>query len=152
MKISIIAVGKCGQSPEGDLIKRYTDRIPWNITIKEIEERRPIKGDERKKSESAMLIAALPKNPFIIVLDERGRAFNSPDFASKLTFATENGFDNICFIIGGADGLSSYILEKAHLKISFGNMVWPHMMVRVMLSEQIYRAWAIINRHPYHKE
>ncbi|MCK5041959.1 MAG: 23S rRNA (pseudouridine(1915)-N(3))-methyltransferase RlmH [Sphingomonadales bacterium] len=152
MKISILAVGRCGQSPESELIKRYTDRIPWKLAIKEVEERRPIKGDERKKSEGAMLLAALPKNSFIIALDERGKGLGSPEFAKKLSTANENGFDHISFIIGGADGLSAEILTKAHMKLSFGTMVWPHMMVRAMLSEQIYRAWAILNHHPYHKE
>jgi 23S rRNA (pseudouridine1915-N3)-methyltransferase len=152
MKISILAVGRCGQSPEGDIVKRYTERTPWTISTKEVEERRPIKGDERKKSEGAMLLAALPKNPYIIALDERGKAHNSHEFAKKLTTAHENGFGQISFIIGGADGLSEDILAKAHMRLSFGTMVWPHMMVRAMLSEQIYRAWAILNHHPYHKE
>lgn len=152
MKITILAVGRCGKSAEGELIKRYIERTPWKITIKEVEERRPIKGEGRKKSEAAMLLAALPKNAYIIALDERGKNQNSTAFAKTISQAAENGFDHIAFIIGGADGLSSDVLNKAHIKLSFGAMVWPHMMVRAMLCEQVYRAWAILNRHPYHKE
>ena len=152
MKVFIIAVGRCGKSPEADLIKRYIERTPWDITIKEVEERRPIKGDERKKSEGAMLLAAIAKNSYIIALDERGKTLTSPNLAAKLNGAKGNGFDSISFIIGGADGLSTDILENSHLKLSLGAMVWPHMMVRAMLCEQTYRAWAILNRHPYHKE
>lgn len=152
MKIHILAIGRCTNTPEAEIVKRYIERTPWDITIKELEERRPIKGEERKKSEAGMLLAAIPKKSFIIILDERGKSQTSNELAKTITNAKDNGFENVCFIIGGADGLSADILAKAQLKISFGKMVWPHMMVRAMLTEQIYRSWAIINRHPYHKE
>ena len=141
------------QSIANDYIKRiHQPIIIPNLLIK-------IKSNDTetdiKQKQADAILAYLEKTPsqtFIICLDERGKNLNSIEFAKKLSQSQVQGFSNFCFIIGGAFGLSKLILDKAHLQLSFGNMVWPHRMVGIMLLEQIYRAQQINAGHPYHKE
>jgi 23S rRNA (pseudouridine1915-N3)-methyltransferase len=151
MKISIIAVGKIGRSPEHDLIERYKIRLPHPLNIIEVEEKRPIKVQERKNREGELLLSAVPEKTFLIILDEKGRDYSSIEFSKKIAGWRDQGLSVITFIIGGSDGLSDDVKARANLSISFGNLTWPHMLVRSMLVEQIYRAYTILNGHPYHK-
>ena len=90
--------------------------------------------------------------PHAVMVTEHGRAFTSPQFAEKLKGWQEEGLTDIAFFIGGADGLDASLLSQCDFKMSFGQMVWPHQMVRVMLAEQLYRAYSILSGHPYHRE
>lgn len=111
--------------------------------------------DERKAREqgtqSERLRAAIPDGARVIALDERGKTFTSPKFANLLARDRDNGTPEVAFLIGGADGLDDAARSRAHLLLSFGSMVWPHMLARVMLTEQIYRATAILAGTPYHR-
>jgi len=85
-------------------------------------------------------------------MDERGKTMRSTAFAQKIRDFEEQGVSNLVFLIGGADGFSPEVREKANLKLSLGDMTWPHMFARMMLVEQIYRASTILSGHPYHKD
>ncbi len=151
MKIIIAAVGRMGKGPEKQLIETYSRRIAWPFKIIEVEERRSIKGKERQKSEAEKLRAAIPKGAKIIMLDERGKALSSEAFAKTIEGFHEQAINTLCFIIGGADGLDAGLKHEADMVLSFGPQTWPHMMVRAMLTEQVYRAMTILTGHPYHR-
>jgi 23S rRNA (pseudouridine1915-N3)-methyltransferase len=151
MKISIIAVGKIGRSPEHELVERYKTRLQTPLQIIEVEERRPIKGNERKLREGELLLNAIPQNAYLIILDEKGRGLSSVEFSKKMSYIQDQGWSDIAFIIGGSEGLSEAVKTRANISVSFGKMTWPHMMIRSMLVEQLYRAYSILQGHPYHK-
>ena len=140
------------KSPENEILETYLKRCPWNVKIIEVEERRPIKGAERMAREGDLLLNAIPDGATVVALDERGKEMRSTVFAEKIRTFQDNGTNNLVFLIGGADGYDEKVKAKADIKISFGSMTWPHMMVRAMLGEQLYRASTILQGHPYHKD
>ncbi|WP_370650565.1 23S rRNA (pseudouridine(1915)-N(3))-methyltransferase RlmH [Kordiimonas sp. SCSIO 12603] len=151
--MSIIAIGRMQRGPEQALVDEYQKRLPWKTNIIEIDMKKPAgTAAERKKREAERLLAAVPDGAALVVLDENGKNFKSREFAGKIDNWQMAGYSHIAFVIGGADGLDSSVLSRADLKIALGSLTWPHMMVRVMLSEQIYRAWSIITGHPYHRD
>jgi len=151
MKITIIAAGKSKQSPAGEMCSEYIKRLPWSVDIIEIEEKRPLSPPEKMKSEGEKLLAAVPKGAFAIALDKGGKTCSSREFSKAFDKWISAGSAHIAFIIGGADGLSKDVLDAVQTRLSFGVMTWPHQLARVMLLEQLYRAWAIHEGHPYHK-
>ena len=141
------------RGPEQMLVDEYLKRLPWKTTITEIDIKKTAGNSaERKMREAERLLAAVPQGAAIITLDEGGKALRSREFAAKIDGWQMAGYKSLAFIIGGADGLDAPLLAKADLKLAFGTLTWPHMMVRVMLAEQIYRAWSINNGHPYHRD
>ena len=102
-------------------------------------------------AEADLLARAIPAGSAVIALDERGDQPTSPDFAARLASYRDTARD-ICFVIGGADGIDPSLRSRADWQISFGRMVWPHMLARVMLAEQLYRAATILAGSPYHRE
>ena len=150
MGIVIVAVGRAKAGPILLLCDEYRRRIPFSVEMREVEERRPLSGGERKAREGALLLAAIPDNSLILALDERGKAFDSAAFARQFAAWRERSA-NLAFVIGGADGLTEAVLEKASTRLAFGAMTWPHMLVRAMLLEQLYRAHTILTGHPYHR-
>jgi 23S rRNA (pseudouridine1915-N3)-methyltransferase len=151
MNITIAAVGRMKSGPEKSLWDDYAKRLKWSLTLKEVEEKKPLKPAQMKNKEAELLLAALPKGATLIAMDQNGRAMSSPDLAKKIGAWQDEGTQNLAFVIGGSDGLDKAILDKADLKIAMGAMTWPHMLARVMLLEQIYRAQCILANHPYHK-
>jgi len=155
VKLSLIVVGKLRKGPEAALIEDYLtrfNRIGRNMglgpaSVIEVEDK---KGGG-KPAEAILLAKALPENATLVVLDERGKLLTSPEFAIKLSGWRDQGQAHLAFMIGGADGLDASLLKRADLKLSFGKMVWPHMLARVMLSEQLYRAASILSGAPYHR-
>src|SRR4051812_27959209 len=148
MKIRIIAVGKQKPSPEKDLCAEYLKRITWNIRLKEIDAPKSATSAQ----EAPLILKELAKPAFVVALDERGETLSSPEFAKKLSgWQTQAPANEITFLIGGADGFDNEVRKKAKFLMSFGKQTWPHMLVRVMLLEQIYRARQIIAGHPYHR-
>lgn len=148
MKIEIIAVGRLKKgTPFHALLDNYTKQLKSDLKITEIDERR----FQDKTQQNQEIINKIPESSYLIVLDETGQDTSSRSFADLIQKKCETG-TNICFIIGGADGLNNSVLEKAHKIISFGTFTWPHKMVRVMLVEQIYRAHQIKSGHPYHRD
>jgi 23S rRNA (pseudouridine1915-N3)-methyltransferase len=156
MKFSILAVGRIKAGPEQSLYEHYAARVRPAIGLKEVEEKRPLSSAELKAREAELLLAALDEakggKRTVVVLDERGKQLGSRDFASRLQRFDDAGAVDIAFLIGGADGHGKAVLDRADLKLSLGSMTWPHMMVRAMLAEQLYRAQAILAGHPYHRD
>lgn len=145
MKIDILAIGKCKKgSPEEILIKEYQKRMDWSVQIIEKD------NDERAK-EAAFLLSHIPPQAKVIVLDERGDNLSSIELAEKIKDWQLEGVSKICFLIGGADGHTDEIRQKADLILSFGRLTMPHMLIRAVLAEQIYRLETILKGHPYHR-
>ena len=135
-----MARGRHRGGPPAELIERYLKRIAWPVTITELPDTGPAKLPD-------------PPSPFVtIVLDERGRALSSREFADRIEKWRDGGVREARFMIGAADGHDDATRNAADLLLSFGPATWPHMMVRAMLAEQLYRATAIIANHPYHRE
>jgi len=146
MKVTIIAIGKCKKnSPEAAIITEYVKRSGWNIVIKE-------KDNTTQEDEAVFLQSFIPHGAKVIVLDERGENLKSVELAHKIETWMLNGCSELCFLIGGADGHLQSTRNLADLILSFGRLTLPHMLMRAVLSEQIYRIQTIINHHPYHRE
>jgi 23S rRNA (pseudouridine1915-N3)-methyltransferase len=136
-----------------DYIKRLQDKV----VVKELSVKTKPSDtlDVVKQKQGEAIIAAMEKltqNTAVIVLDERGKPYDSRQLATQLSNYKNNGLSDVCIIIGGAFGLSEEVLKKSHVRLSLGNMVWPHRLVFVMILEQLYRAQQINMGHPYHKD
>jgi 23S rRNA (pseudouridine1915-N3)-methyltransferase len=139
LKLHIVARGKIARSPEADLVARYAQRMTWPFTITELPE---IGGK----------VAPVLAPAKIVALDESGVTMGSTAFAKLIENWRDSGVREARFLIGAADGLSAEERASADLIWSFGAMTWPHLLVRAMLAEQLYRATSIIAGHPYHRE
>ena len=139
MLLHIVARGKIGRSPEADLVDRYLKRISWKTKLTELPER----GGK---------LPELPPASVSIVLDERGQAMSSTDLAGRLEAWRDGGKREARFLIGAADGHDDALRKDADLLLSFGPATWPHLLVRAMLAEQLFRATSILANHPYHRE
>jgi 23S rRNA (pseudouridine1915-N3)-methyltransferase len=145
MKVQIIAIGKCRRgSPEFMLIEEYKKRLPWTLSVKEHD-------NATQNEEARFLLESLPKDAKVVVLDERGVNMSSPELAEKVGDWMLNGCSEICFLIGGADGHLPQTRQRADLVLSFGKLTLPHMLMRAVLAEQIYRIQTILAGHPYHR-
>ncbi|NEK21752.1 23S rRNA (pseudouridine(1915)-N(3))-methyltransferase RlmH [Sulfitobacter sp. JBTF-M27] len=155
MRVHICAVGRLRASPEKDLIDDYLTRFDRTGRALGLGPVQVIEVEDKKgggmAAEAALLEKALPSGALLCVLDERGKVETSPDFASRLGGWREMGRSDIAFVIGGADGIDKSLRGRADHALSFGKMVWPHMLVRVMLAEQLYRAASILAGGPYHR-
>ncbi|HHS89171.1 MAG TPA: 23S rRNA (pseudouridine(1915)-N(3))-methyltransferase RlmH [Rhodobacteraceae bacterium] len=155
MRVQICAVGRLRAGPERDLVDDYLARFDRTgralglgpATITEVDDR---KGGG-VAAECALLQRAIPKGATVCALDERGRVMTSPEFADLLADWRDQGAGTAVFLIGGADGLDKCLRDQAQTRLSFGKMVWPHMLARVMLAEQLYRASTILAGGPYHR-
>ncbi|MDP9195875.1 MAG: 23S rRNA (pseudouridine(1915)-N(3))-methyltransferase RlmH [Pseudomonadota bacterium] len=151
MRITIVSVGKARSGPLADLYAEYARRMVWPLTLKEIDSRKQPTPDAQKKHEAGLILGALPENAVVLVLDETGKTMTSPALAARLGQWRDNGVRDLAVVIGGADGLDDSIRKKADLILSFGAMTWPHMLVRVLAAEQLYRCQQILAGHPYHR-
>lgn len=155
MRVHIVAVGRLRAGPERDLIDDYVTRFDRTgralglgpLTIHEVEDK---KGGGMP-AEAALLSRAVPDGAVIVALDERGKLQTSPQFADQLAGWRDQGRGDVAFVIGGADGIDPSLRGQADAALSFGKMVWPHMLARVMLTEQLYRAASILAGSPYHR-
>ena len=153
MHIIISAIGKLKKkSPEYMLMETYLKRIKWTVGIKEYEEKRSLVGEALKTAEGELLLSGVPENSKIVALVEHGSDLSSREFATQLRKWQNNGSDTVAFLIGGADGHGKNVLNQADLKLSFGRMTLPHFLMRVVLTEHIYRAQTILDGHPYHRD
>ena len=139
MLLHIVARGKIGRTPEAELTDRYLKRIPWPTRVTEL----PDRGGPLPDAAS---------NSVTIVLDERGKSLSSMEFARKVEAWRDGGRREARFLIGAADGHDDELRGKADLLLSFGPATWPHMLVRAMLAEQLFRVTSILSNHPYHRE
>ena len=145
MRITLFAVGRLQAGPAQDLAGRYLDRFAKAgpalgldfARVIEVPESRAQTSDQRKRDEARELQKALPDNAVLILLDERGKAIDSEEFASLMGRFRDDGRRDAVIAIGGADGLDSELRATADAVISFGRMTWPHQMVRIMAAEQL---------------
>jgi len=132
----------------------YAKRLPksFQLSLVEIaaEKRRNVSADTARKAEAERILARVGPTDTLVILDETGKGLSTVEFAGKLKTWQEAGASPT-FVIGGADGLDSSCLQRANLQLSISSFTLPHGMVRVMLAEQIYRAWSLLNNHPYHR-
>jgi len=160
MKLLLCAVGRAKASPERDIVESYLSRIRGigksvGITgadLKEVEERKKLPPPELKIREGELLLSHLPSAAVIVALDERGTSLSSQDFATFIGERRDQGAPALACLVGGADGLADEVRSRADLMLSFGKATWPHMLVRAMAAEQLYRAVTILAGHPYHRE
>ncbi len=151
MRILVAAVGRARPGPERALFDHYLKRLSWPLALREVEEKRPLSPPERMGREGELLLSAIPDGAKVVALDERGKQLSSEDFAGRIGAWRDSGIPDIAFLIGGADGHAEAVRRRADLILGFGTMTWPHMLVRGMLAEQIYRAQCILSGHPYHR-
>ncbi len=155
LSVHIIACGRLKKGPELTLISDYLDRYAKTgrglglgpVSVVEVEDKRGI----GMAAEAELLRKAIPKGAVTMIMDERGKVLSSIDFSNKLSDWRDTGVQDLAILIGGADGLDPSLRQEADFALSFGKMVWPHMLVRVMLSEQLYRAASILGNAPYHR-
>jgi 23S rRNA (pseudouridine1915-N3)-methyltransferase len=155
LRVHLCAVGRLRSGPERDLIADYTQRFDRTgralslgpLTEHEVED----KKNAGMAAEAELLARAVPQGAVLVTLDERGKLLTSPEFAAQLARWRDGGRQDVAFVIGGADGIDPSLRAKADFSISFGQMVWPHMLVRVMLADQLYRAANILCGGPYHR-
>ena len=152
MKILIAAVGKAKAGPERDLFGTYTKRTPWTVDLREIDDRKTANAPDGQAREAQALLDTVPKGGLIVALDEHGKEMTSRDLSKRLSDWAAQGYNPVSFLIGGARGHGQAVKQQADITLSIGKMTWPHMMVRAMLAEQIYRAWSISAGHPYHRD
>ena len=152
MRITLVAVGRMKAGAAQALYELYARRLRWPIAVKEVEERRALPPEALKEQEGALLLAAVPRGARVIALDESGKELTSRDFAVLLGRWQDEGVQEVAFVIGGADGLSKPVQAAADVILSMGRMTWPHMLVRGMLAEQLFRAESILAGHPYHRD
>jgi 23S rRNA (pseudouridine1915-N3)-methyltransferase len=150
MRIAVVAVGKARSGPSRDLAADYAKRLPWRLTVIEVEAPAKLPVADRMQREGELLAARIQAGAVVVALDRQGRSLASEDFAARLGAWRDQGRD-VAFVIGGADGLDRDLVKRAELVLSFGAMTWPHMLARAMLLEQLYRASAILAGHPYHR-
>ncbi len=155
MRLQVLAIGKLKAGPEKTIAEEYQLRLEGlgrkagitKCAVNDYAESQAQTASQRMDDEARLLATKSPA----IVLDERGKALSSEDFARLLQRHLDQGTQDLAFLIGGPDGHSPQTRENAHQLLSFGPMTWPHRLVRVMLFEQIYRAVTILVNHPYHR-
>lgn len=155
MRLHLCAVGRLRAGPERALVDDYAVRLNRTgralglgpLVEHEVEDRR----GGGMVAEAELLARAVPDGAALAVLDERGRVLSSPEFAAQLAQWRDAGRQDLAFVIGGADGIDPALRARADFALSFGAMVWPHFLVRVMLAEQLYRAATILAGGPYHR-
>lgn len=153
MRITVLAIGRQKGGPEAMLVEDYLARFDaagrgmglGPARLQELE-------DKKRAGESRLLMDSIPDGAFVVALDERGKTMSSRDFAALIARERDDGRRDMAFLIGGADGHSPELRQRADRLLGFGKMVWPHMLARVMLSEQLYRAASILAGAPYHRD
>jgi 23S rRNA (pseudouridine1915-N3)-methyltransferase len=159
MRIALVGVGRLKAGPERELFERYFKRLTENargvgltgVDLREIDESRARRPEDRREEEGLAIAAALPPGAMLVALDERGDSRTSEEWAAEIGRVRDASRSAYAIVIGGPDGLSGAVRAKAQRVVSFGAMTWPHQLVRVMAAEQLYRAVSILAGHPYHR-
>lgn len=148
----LCAVGRARKGPERALFENFARQVRWPFEVNEVEERRKLPLAQQRQSEAALLMRSIPADAVVIALDERGETLTSRELAGRIAQWRDEGQACIAFVVGGAGGLDESVRDRADLLLSFGRLTWPHLLVRGMLAEQIYRSQQILAGHPYHRD
>ena len=159
MRLALISIGRLKAGPERELVERYVARLAaaarsaglTGIDVRELDESKARRADDRKGDEAKAMRAALPPGACLVALDERGTPVSSTDFAARLGRERDAGTPAFALLIGGPDGLDPVLRQSCAMRLAFGAMTWPHQLVRIMVAEQLYRAVTILTGHPYHR-
>ena len=159
MRLALIAVGRLKSGPERELFDRYFKRLGAlarslgiaSVELREVEEGRARRAEDRQAEEARAILAVAPKGAWLALLDERGAPMTSAEWAAEIDKARGAAASAYAVVIGGPDGLDPALRAEARTIVAFGAMTWPHQLVRVMASEQLYRALSILGGHPYHR-
>ena len=151
MRATILAVGRLRDPMIDGLVQQYRQRCPMIAPIVVVESRKRPDDPSRRDDEARLLLAKVPGGARMVALDERGRQFTSVEFAGQMGAWRDQGIREVAFLIGGADGHGGAVIERVDLGLALGKMTWPHLFVRAMLAEQLYRASTILAGHPYHR-
>jgi 23S rRNA (pseudouridine1915-N3)-methyltransferase len=156
MRVHLCAVGRIrADQPERAIFEDYHMRFNRTGKPLALGPMTEIEVEDKKgggmEAEAELLSRAIPAGALLVTLDERGKLMSSPEFADQLARWRDGGRQDVAFVIGGADGIAPSLRSRADASLSFGKMVWPHMLVRVMLAEQLYRAATILAGGPYHR-
>ena len=157
MKIELTVIGKTsiGYLKQGidEYIKRLKHYVPFEIKyIDDIKNTKNISKDQQKRTEGAKILSLLDKSDFVVLLDEHGKEYTSVQYSSYIQKRMLSGAKKVVFVIGGPYGFSQEVYDRANDKISFSKMTFNHEMIRLIFTEQLYRAYTIINHEPYHHE
>ena len=152
IRLYLLAVGRLRRGPLYDLQIDYAKRLAPPAAVIEVGEKRKLPPAELKAREADLLLAARPAGAMLVALDRSGQPWSSRDLADRLSTWRDRGIGTIAFAIGGAEGLGKAVLDEADVTVSLGAMTWPHLLVRTMLLEQLYRAQQILVGHPYHRD
>ena len=152
MRILVAAVGRTRAGPEAALFEHFRDRVRiWPLDLREVELKRNLPAGHVSDAEAELLLEAVPEGAQVITLDEGGTHLSSEEFSDLLGNLQDDGCRDLVFLIGGADGHGTAVRARADRTLAFGRNTWPHMLVRGLLAEQIYRAQQILSGHPYHR-
>ncbi len=153
MKLTILAFGDFKQSPEKLIYEDFIKRMKYKIILKELhlKNSKNIPSDDLKAREGELILSNIEHGSTLIALDENGKEFTSVEFAKVMNNLALKSISNLYFVIGGACGLSPKVIEKADMVLSLSKMTIPHILVRIFLIEQLYRAQSINSNHPYHR-
>jgi len=160
VRLTLIGVGRLKAGPERELFERYFKRLSdlarsqgiSEVELREVDEGRARRAQDRQAEEARAILAAAPKGGWLALLDERGAAMTSVQWAAEIGKARDGAAPAYAVVIGGPDGLDPALRAEARTILSFGAMTWPHQLVRAMASEQLYRALSILGGHPYHRQ
>ena len=157
MKIELAVIGKTsiGYLKQGidEYIKRLKHYVPFEIKyIDDIKNTKNISEDKQKRTEGAKILSLLDKSDFVVLLDEHGKEYTSMQYSNYIQKRMLSGAKKVVFVIGGPYGFSQEVYDRANDKISFSKMTFNHEMIRLIFTEQLYRAYTIINHEPYHHE
>ena len=157
MKLELAVIGKTSigylKQCIDEYIKRLKHYVPFEIKyIDDIKNTKNISEDQQKRTEGAKILSLLDKSDFVVLLDEHGKEYTSMQYSSYIQKRMLSGAKKVVFVIGGPYGFSQEVYDRANDKISFSKMTFNHEMIRLIFTEQLYRAYTIINHEPYHHE
>ena len=157
MKIELAVIGKTsiGYLKQGidEYNKRLKHYVPFEIKyIDDIKNTKNISEDQQKRTEGAKILSLLDKSDFVVLLDEHGKEYTSMQYSSYIQKRMLSGAKKVVFVIGGPYGFSQEVYDRGNDKVSFSKMTFNHEMIRLIFTEQLYRAYTIINHEPYHHE
>ena len=154
MKITLLAIGKTNSSEISNIVDDYSKRINRYVKFEAVyienSQQKFSDNEKQKIKEGEHILKKLQAGDYLILLDERGKEYNSVQFAEQLSLFFNQSIKNICFVIGGAYGFSEEVYARSNAKISLSRMTFSHQIIRAIFTEQLYRAFTIINNEPYH--
>jgi len=159
VRLLILCIGQARGTSEGALTEEYVERAVhmgrrlgiMDVTVEEVGVSKVRETKKRMQDEAERLAARVPAGAQVVLLDAKGKGMTSEDFAEMIGALRDAGTKHLVFVIGGPDGLGSLPKIRAGRSLAFGPQIWPHLLVRAMLAEQVYRALTILGGHPYHR-